>query len=78
MLRFFDPVAEIYLRTHEEDMGRAEAAEYRVEEERAGRMAAEARAGYAEVRAEEELAGRMAAAARVAELEEELRRLRSE
>ena len=36
MLRFFDPVAESYLRSHEE-------AETRAEEERAGRMAAEAR-----------------------------------
>ena len=48
MLRFFDPVTESYLRSHEEDVDR-------VDEERAGRMAAEAR---------------------VAELEEELRRLR--
>ncbi len=71
MLRFFDPVTENYLRSHAEDVGR-------VEEERAGRMAAEARAGDAEIRAEEELAGRMAAEARLAELEEELRRLRSE
>ena len=50
MLRFFDPVTESYLLAHEE--------------ERAGRMAAEARAGTAE--------------SRVAELEEELRRLRGE
>ena len=57
MLRFFDPVAESYLRSHEEDADR-------VDEERAGRMAAEARAGAAE--------------ARVVELEEELRRLRNE
>ena len=52
MLRFFDPATELYLRTHEE--------------ERAGRLAAEA-----ESRAE-------TAEARVAELEEELRRLRGE
>ena len=57
MLRFFDPVTERYLRSHEEDVRR-------VDEERAGRMAAEARAGTAE--------------SRVAELEEELRRLRGE
>ena len=57
MLRFFDPVAESYLRSHEEDVDRAE-------EERADRLAAEARAGTAE--------------ARVAELEAELRRLRGE
>ena len=37
MLRFFDPVTESYLRSHEE-------AEARVDEERASRMAAEARA----------------------------------
>ena len=67
MLRFFDPVAESYLDTHEED--------------RAGRMAAEARAGAAEIRAgaaearaEEEQAGRLAAERRVAEMEAELRR----
>ena len=57
MLRFFDPVTEGYLRSHEEDV---------------------ARAGTAEVRAEEERTGRIAAEARVAELEEELRRLRGE
>ena len=50
MLRLFDPVAESYLRSHEEDAGRAETAENR--------------AGAAE--------------ARVAELEEELRRLRGD
>ena len=78
MLRFFDPVAESYLRSHEEDVGRAEtaearagAAEARVDEERTGRMAAEARA-------QEEAAARGTAEARVAELEEELRRLRGE
>ena len=78
MLRFLDPQTERYLDTHEE--------------ERAGRMAAEARAqeeasarGTAEARAEEERVGRMAAEdragaaeARVAELEEELRHLRGE
>ena len=69
MLRFFDPVTESYLRSHEE-------AEARVNEERASRMAAEARAreestarGMAESRAE-------TAEARAAELEAELRRLR--
>ena len=64
MLRFFDPVAESYLRSHEEDVGR-------VDEELAGRMAAEARA-------QEEAAARGTAESRVAELEEELRRLRGE
>ncbi len=71
MLRFFDPVAESYLRSHEEDIGRAGDAEVRAEEERAARMAAEARA-------REEEAARLAAEARMAELEEELRRLRGE
>ena len=43
MLRFFDPVSESYLRSHEEDVARAGTAEIRVEEERAGRLAAESR-----------------------------------
>ena len=70
-LRFFDLGTESYLRSHEE-------AEARTEEERAGRMAAQARAGTAEARAEEERAGRVAAESRLAELESELRRLRGE
>ena len=53
MLRFFDPGTESYLDTHEE--------------ERAGRMAAQARAGTAEVRAEEERTERMATQARAEE-----------
>ena len=48
------------------------------EEEQDGRLAAEARAETAEVRAQEEETARMAAEARMAELEEELRRLRGE
>ena len=64
MLRFFDPGTESYLDTHEE--------------ERAGRMAAQARASTAEARAEEERTGRVAAESRLAELEAELRRLRNE
>ena len=64
MLRFFDPATESYLDTHEE--------------ERAGRMAAQARASTAEARAEEERTGRVAAESRLAELEAELRRLRDE
>ena len=70
-LRFFDPVTESYLGTHDE--------------ERAGRMAAEARAGAAENRAEtaeararEEETARRRAEARAAELEAELRRQRGE
>ena len=78
MLRFFDPGTESYLDTHEE--------------ERAGRLAAQARANTAETRAEEERTGRLAAQARaeeertgreaaesrLAELEVEFRRLRNE
>ena len=84
-LRFFDLGTESYLRSHDEDATRAE-------EERAGRLAAQARAGTAEARAEEERANRMAAQARaeeeragraaaesrLAELEVELRRLHGE
>ena len=62
MMRFFDPVTESYLRSHEEDVSRAGVAESRAE--------------TAEVRAQEEAAARGTAEARVAELEEELRRLR--
>ncbi len=43
MLRFFDPLTESYLRSHEEDAGRAATAEARAEEEEAARLAAEAR-----------------------------------
>jgi len=60
MLRFFDPVAESYLGTHEE--------------ERAGRLAEARRAEAAIAHAEEERAGRLAAERRVAEMEAELRR----
>jgi hypothetical protein len=71
MLRFFDPGTESYLRSHDEDMARAE-------EERIARLAAQARANTAETRAEEERTGREAAESRLAEIELELRRLRSE
>ena len=70
-MRFWDPVAERWLLSHEEEHDRAEEehdrAEQehdRAEEERASRMAAESRAETAE--------------SRVAELEAELRRLRGE
>ena len=63
-LRFWDPVAERWLLSHEEEHDRAE-------EERASRMAAESRANIAENRAE-------SAESRVAEVEAELRRLRGE
>ena len=71
MLRFFDPLTGSYLRSHEEDVDRAD-------EERAGRVAAEARAETAEARAEQEAAARRTAEARAAELAAELRRLRGE
>ena len=64
MLRFFDPLTESYLRSHEEDAGRSEIAETRI--------------GAAEARAQEEGATRGRAEARAAELEAELRRLRGE
>ena len=77
-LRFWDPAAESWLLRREEERAR-------VEEERAGRMAAETRAEEervdrlaAEARAEEERADRLAAETRVSELEAELRRLRGE
>ena len=68
-LRFFDTGTESYLRSHDE--------------ERAGRLAAQARVGTSEARAEnaearveEERAGRVAAESRLEELEAERRRLR--
>lgn len=64
MLRFFDLGTESYLRSHDEDEARA--------------TSAEARAGTAEARARDEEAARLAAEARMAELEEELRRLRGD
>ena len=62
MLQFFDPLTESYLLAHDEDRAGREAAEARAGEERAGRMAAESRAETAE--------------SRLAELEAEVRRLR--
>ena len=69
MLRFFDPVTDSYLRSHQEDAGRAETAEARTQEEASARSRAEART-------QEEAAARDRAEARAAELEAELRRLR--
>ena len=71
MLRFFDSGAESYLDTHEEERAGRLTAQARAREEEAARMAAQARA-------EEERTGRLAAEARMTELEEELRRLRGE
>ena len=70
-LRFWDPVAGRWLLSHEEERDGRLVAEARTEEERDGRMVAETRAG-------EERAGRVAAESRLAELETELRRLRGE
>ena len=78
-LRFRDPASGQFLLTPQELYERAETAENRAstaearaEEERTGRLTAEARAETAEFRAQEE------EAARLAELEDELRRLRGE
>ena len=48
MLRFYDPVTESYLRSHEESEARAETAEARAQEEAAARRSAEARAAELE------------------------------
>ena len=63
-LRFWDPAAEQWLLSHEEERAGRVSAESRAEEERAGR--------------ERERAGREAAEARLAEMEAELRQLRGE
>ena len=84
-LRFWDPVGEQWLLSHEEEHdGRLEAQE-RVEVERGGRLIAEAeaesaqeRAESAQARLEAERDGRLAAEARASQLEAELRRLRGE
>ena len=70
-LRFFDPLTESYLRSHEEAEARAETAEARARGEAAAR-------GRAEAHAREEAAARGRAEARAAELEASLRRLRGE
>ena len=83
MLRFFDPVTNSYLRSHQEDARQADeeranriTAEARAQEAAAVRERAEARAREEELRAQEETTARERAEARVAELEAELRRLR--
>ena len=85
MLRFFDPVTETYLYSHEEERtGRAAAesraytAENRAEQERVERTAAESRAEDAQSRANIAESRAEIAASRAAELEAELRRLRGE
>ena len=61
-LRFWDRESERWLLSQEE--------------EKAGRLEAEARAEAAEARAEQEMSGRLAAEVRLVELESELRQLR--
>ena len=70
-LRFWDPVVETWLLSHEEAQARADEEFVRAEE-------AQARANEAYNLVEQERTGRLAAEARVAELETELRRLRDE
>ena len=77
-MRFWDPVGEQWLLSHEEEQDGRLAAE-------AGRISAEAElemervvSARAEVRAEEERASRLSAETRVAELEAALRRMRGE
>ena len=76
MLRFFDPGTESYLDTHEEERAGRMAAQARAGTAEARASTAEVRAEIAEARARDEEAARLAAESRMAELEEELRRLR--
>ena len=82
-LRFWNPVAEKWLRNHEEDRdGRLEerarrlAAEEQAAKEQAGRLAAESRADQEQAGRLAEQAAREAAEARAAALEAQLRQLR--
>jgi len=77
-LVFHDPATGEPIASLESELQGRFVAESRAREEEAARLAAQARAETAEVRAEEEEAARLAAEARMAELEEELRRLRGE
>ena len=70
-LRFWDPVGEQWLLSHEEEHDGRLA-------ERGGRLIAEAQAESAQAQVEVEREGRLAAESRAAELEAELRRLRGE
>ena len=70
-LRFWDPVGEQWLLSHEEEHDGRLA-------ERGGRLIAEAQAESAQAQVELEREGRLAAESRAAELEAELRRLRGE
>lgn len=71
LLRFYDPEKEEYLRTHDEEIERADMAEARAD-------VAEARADMAESLAETEASRRRSAEARMAEMAAEIRRLRGE
>ena len=89
-LRFWDPVAEKWLRNHEEEHEGRLAAEERAAQEQAARLAEQTAREIAESRAEQEQAGRLAeqaarevaesraqaAEARAAALEAQLRQLR--
>ena len=77
-LRFWDPVTERWLLSHEEEHDRAEDAEARAERERAERLVAESRAEGAQSRANIAETRAESAESRVAELEAELRQLRGE
>ena len=77
-LKLYDPRAEDYLPSHEEERAGRLEAELRAERESAGRREAELRAEQERARAERERAERQETESRVAELEAELRRLRGE
>ena len=69
-LRFYDPVAQRYLPTYDDEADARLAAESRRNEERSGRLAAESQR-------DEERAARLAAEARNSELQEQIRRLQN-
>ncbi len=77
-LRFFNPVTETYLYSHEEERTGRTAAESRIEQERTERLAAESRAEDAQSRANIAENRAETAEARATDLEAELRRLRGE
>ena len=77
-LRFWDPVGEQWLLSHEEEHDGRLAAEARVDAAEAELEMERIVVARADARVEEERAGRLAAEARAAELEAELRRMRGE
>ena len=76
-LRFWDPAASRWLLTYEEEQAARLAAQDRADAAEARASEAEDRADAAEERADTERAARLAAETRLADLEAELRRLRS-